>query len=108
MVFKQLDTHTHTHTNLDTDYTIHTKKLKIDNRPRCKTQTIKFLQDNKQCCYNVTKYLSKPIRYTWIARRSNQSVLKEINFGHLMQRDASLEKTLMLGKTGGRRRGDRG
>ena len=58
----------------------------------------------------------------WTARRSNQSILKEIHpeylleglmlklklqyFGHLMQRTDSLEKTLMLGKTeGGRRRG---
>ena len=56
----------------------------------------------------------------WIARRSNQSILKEIsreysleglmlklklqNFGHLMQRTDSMEKTLMLGKTEGRRR----
>ena len=55
----------------------------------------------------------------WIARRSNQLILKEINpeysleglmlkfqyFGHLMQRADSLEKTLMLGKkTKGRRR----
>ena len=54
----------------------------------------------------------------WTARRSNQSVLKEINpeysleglmlkfqhFGHLMQRADSLEKTLMLGKIEGRRR----
>ena len=52
----------------------------------------------------------------WTARRSNQSILKEINleylleglmlkleyFGHLMQRADSLEKTLMLGKTEGR------
>ena len=57
----------------------------------------------------------------WTARKSNQSILKEINpeysleglmlklklqyFGHLMQRTDSLEKTLMLGKTKGRRRG---
>ena len=55
----------------------------------------------------------------WTAKRSNQSVLKEINadysleglmlklqyFGHLMQRTDSLEKTLMLGKIEGRRRG---
>ena len=56
----------------------------------------------------------------WTARRSNQSILKEISpgcsleglmlklklqyFGHLMQRVDSLEKTLMLGGTGGRRR----
>ena len=55
----------------------------------------------------------------WTARRSNQSILKEISpeysseglmlklqyFGHLMRRTDSLEKTLMLGGTGGRRRG---
>ena len=62
------------------------------------------------------------LRVPWTARRSNQSVLKEISseysleglrlklklqyFGHLMRRTDSLEKTLMLGKTdGGRRRG---
>ena len=60
------------------------------------------------------------LRVPWIARRSNQSILKEISpeysleelmmklklqhFGHLMQRTASLEKTLMLGKIEGRRR----
>ena len=60
------------------------------------------------------------MRVPWIARRSNQSILKEINseysleelmlklklqyFGHLMQRADSLEKTLMLGKIKGRRR----
>ena len=63
------------------------------------------------------------MRVPWTARRSNQLILKEINnnnnlleglmlklklqyFGHLMQRDDSLEKTLILGKIeGGRRRG---
>ena len=58
------------------------------------------------------------LRVPWIARRSNQSILKEINpelerlmlklklqyFGHLMQRAHPLEKTLMLGKIEGRRR----
>ena len=60
------------------------------------------------------------MRVPWIARRSNQSILKEISpeyslkglmlklklqyFGHLMRRADSLEKTLMLGKTEGRRR----
>ena len=58
------------------------------------------------------------LRVPWIARRSNQSILKEINpeyslkglklklqyFGHLMQRANSLEKTLMLGKIEGRRK----
>ena len=60
------------------------------------------------------------LRVPWTARRSNQSILKEIGpgcsleglmlklklqyFGHLMQRADSLEKTLMLGGIGGRRR----
>ena len=60
------------------------------------------------------------LRVPWTARRSNQSILKEISpgcsleglmlklklqsFGHLMQRANSLEKTLMLGKIEGRRR----
>jgi hypothetical protein len=60
------------------------------------------------------------LRVPWTARRSNQSILKEINpgislegmmlklklqsFGHLMQRVDSLEKTVMLGGIGGRRR----
>ena len=60
------------------------------------------------------------LRVPWTARRYNQSILKEISpeysleglmlklklqyFGHLMQRTDSLEKTLMLGKIGGRKR----
>ena len=63
------------------------------------------------------------LRVLWTARRSNQSILKEISpgcsleglmvklklqyFGHLMQRADSFEKTLMLGKTEGRRRRER-
>ena len=60
-------------------------------------------------------YWRRLSRVPWTARRSNQSILKEISpeyslklklqyFGHLMQRDDSLEKTLMLGKIEGRRR----
>ena len=65
------------------------------------------------------------MRAPWTARKSNQSILKEINpefslvglmlklklqyFGHLLQRTDSLEKTLMLGKIeSGRRRGNSG
>ena len=60
------------------------------------------------------------MRIPWVARKSNQSILKEINpeysleglvlnlklqyLGHLTQRTDSLEKTLMLGGIGGRRR----
>ena len=64
--------------------------------------------------------LEKTVRVPWTARRPNQSILKEISpeysleglmlklklqsFGHLMQITDSLEKTLMLGKTEGKRR----
>ena len=44
------------------------------------------------------------LRVPWTARRSNQSTMKEISPGHLMQRVDSLGKTLMLGGIGGRRR----
>ena len=65
-------------------------------------------------------YWRKLLRVPWTARRSNQSILKEISpgcsleglmlklklqyFGHLMRRADSFKKTLMLGKIGGRRR----
>ena len=62
--------------------------------------------------------VGEDLRVSWTARRSNQSILKEISpeysleglmlklqyFGHLMLRTDSLEKTLMLEKTEGRRR----
>ena len=62
--------------------------------------------------------LEKALRVSWTARRSDQSLLKEISpeysleglklkleyFGHLMVRTDSMEKTLMLGKTEGKRR----
>ena len=67
--------------------------------------------------------LEKTLGVPWTARRSNQSILKEISpgcsleglmlklklqyFGHLMRRVDSLEKTLMLGGIGGRRRRER-
>ena len=65
--------------------------------------------------------VGEDLRIPWTARRSNQSILKEISpefalkglmlklklqyFGHLMRRTDSFEKTLMLGKIEGRRRG---
>ena len=63
-------------------------------------------------------YWRRPLRVTWTTRRSNQSILKEINpeysleglmlklqyFGHLMRRTDSLEKTPLLGKTEGKKR----
>ena len=86
---------------------------------RCESWTIKKAECRRidafeLCCWK------RPLRVPWIARRSNQSVLKEISpgcslegmmlkwklqdFGHLMRRVESLEKTLMLGGIGGRRR----
>ena len=87
----------------------------------CESWTIK----KTECCRIYAFELrcwKRLLRVPWTARRSNQSILKEISpgcslkglmlklklqyFGHLMQRTDSLEKTLMLGKTeGGRRRG---
>ena len=75
-----------------------------------------------ECNYYSHYYVCwrRLLRVPWTARRSNQSILKEINpgislegmmlglklqyFGHLVQRVDSLEKTLMLGGIGGRRR----
>ena len=73
----------------------------------------------KNWCF-WTVVLEKTLRVPWTAKRSNQSILKEIGpgcslegmmlklklqyFGHLMQRVDSLEKTMMLGGIGGRRR----
>ena len=79
---------------------------------------------NKAECWRIDAFelecWRRLLRVTWTARRSNQSILKEISpeysleglilklklqyFGHLMQRTDSLEKTLMLGKIEGRRR----
>ena len=69
-------------------------------------------------CYFQTVVLRRLLRVLWTIRRSNQSILKEINseyslqglmlklqyFGHLMPRADSLEKTLMLEKVEGKRR----
>ena len=76
---------------------------------------------SKNWCFELC-YWRRLLRVPWTARRSNQSILKEISpeyslkglmlklklhyyFGHLMWRTDSLEKTLMLGKIEGRRRG---
>ena len=85
----------------------------------CESWTIK-----KAECWRIDAFelwcWRRLLRVPWTARRSNQSILKEISpeyslerlmlklklqyFGHLMQRVYSLEKTLMLGGIGGRRR----
>ena len=91
---------------------------------RCESWTIKKAKHQRIDAFKLWCW-RRPLRVPWTARKSNQSVLKEINtecsleclmlklrlqyFGHLMQRANSLEKTLMLGKTEGkRRRGQQG
>ena len=85
----------------------------------CESWTIKKAQYQRIDTFELWCW-KRLLRVPWTAKRSNQSILKEINpeysleglmlkvklqsFGHLMQRADSLEKTLMLGKIGGRRR----
>ena len=85
----------------------------------CESWTVKKAERQRIDAFEVW-YWRRLLRVPWTARRSNQSILKEINpgislegmmlklklqyFGHLMQRVDSLEKTLMLGGMGGRRR----
>ena len=87
----------------------------------CKSWTITKVEHQRIDAFELWCW-RRLLRVAWTARRSNQSILKEINpeysleglmlklmlqyFSHLMQRADSLEKTLMLGKIeGGRRRG---
>ena len=86
----------------------------------CENWTIKKAEHRRIDAFQLW-YWRRLLRVPWTARRSNQSILKEISpeysleglmlklklqyFGHLMQRTDSLEKTLMLGKIEGRRRG---
>ena len=85
----------------------------------CEGCTIKKAEHRRIDAFELW-FWRRLLRVPWTARRSNQSILKEINpgcsleelmlklklqyFGHLMQRVDSLEKTLMLGGIGGRRR----
>ena len=86
---------------------------------RCENWTIKKAECRRMGAFELWCW-RRLLRVPWTARRSNQSILKEINpgcsleglmlklklqyFGHLMQRADSLEKSLMLGKIEGRRR----
>ena len=80
----------------------------------CESWTIKKAECRRIDAFELVCY-RRLLRVPWTARRSNQSILKEISpgcsleeqyFGHLMRRADSFEKTLMLGKIEvGRRRG---
>ena len=85
----------------------------------CESWTIKKAEHQRIDAFEL-RCLRRLLRVPWTARRSNQSILKEIRpeyslerlilklkfqyFGHLMRRADSLEKTLMLGKIEGKRR----
>ena len=85
----------------------------------CESWTIKRAEHQRIDAFELRCW-RRLLRVPWTARRSNQSILKEINpeysleglllklklqyFGHLIQRTDSFEKTLMLGKIKGRRR----
>ena len=85
----------------------------------CESWTIKKAEHQRINAFELRCW-RRLLRVPWTARRSNQSILKEISpeysfegpmlklklqyFGHLMRRTDSLEKTLMLGKIKGRRR----
>ena len=88
-------------------------------RYRCESWTVKKAECQRIDALELWCW-RRLLRVPWTARRSNQSILKEISpgcslerlilklklqyFGHLMRRDDSFEKTLMLGKIEGRRR----
>ena len=117
-------------TNLDSilksrDITLSTKVLLVKAMVfpvimyGCESWTIKKAEHRRIDAFEVWCW-RRLLRVPWTARRSNQSILKEISpgcslevlmmklklqyFGHLMVRDDSFEKTLMLGKIEGRRR----
>ena len=95
---------------------IYIKQVVMD---RCESWTIKKNEHQRIDAFILWCW-RRLLRVPWTARRSNQSILKDINpeysleglilklnlqyFGHLMQRANSLEKTLILGKIEGRRR----
>ena len=85
----------------------------------CESWTIKKAECQRIDAFELW-YWRRLLRVPWTTRKLNQSILKEISpeyseglilklklqhFGHLMRRADSLEKTLLLGKTEGRRRG---
>ena len=85
----------------------------------CEIWTIKKAEHSRIDAFELWCW-KRLLRISWTARRSNQSIIKEISpeysleelmlklklqyFGHLIQRTDSMEKTLMLGKIEGRRR----
>ena len=105
------------------DITLPTKvclvKVMVFSVVMCESRTVKKAECRRIDAFELW-YCRRLLRVLWTARRSNQSILKEINpgcslegmmlklklqyFGHLMRRVDSLEKTLMLEGIGGRRK----
>ena len=122
-----LSVHTHTHPVAITLPTkVHLVKTMVFPvvMYECESWTLKKAECQRIDAFELWCW-RRLLKVPWTARRSKQSILKEINpehsleglilklklqyFGHLMGRADSLEKTLMLGKIeGGRRRSDRG
>ena len=120
-------THTHTHTHTLT-HPVYLSKIFHPSpsiilvvRYGCESWTVKKAEHQRIDAFELWCW-TRLLRVPWTARRSNQSILKEISpeysleglilklklqyFDHLMQRTDSLENTLMLGKIeGGRKRG---
>ena len=106
---------------LKINYTVHIFKAMVFSviMHGCESRTIKKAEHQRIDAFEIW-YWKRLLRVPWTARRSNQSILKEISpecsleelmlrvklqsFGHLMWRANSLEKTLMLEKTEGKRR----
>ena len=95
------------------------KAINSEKKTTCESWTIKKVEHQRIDTFELWCW-RRFLRVPWTARRSNQSILKEINpeysleglmlklklqsFGHMMWRTDSFEKILMLGKTGGGRR----
>ena len=116
---------THTNRSFSRDITLLTKVCLVNAMDfpvithGCESWTIKKAEHRRIDAFELW-FWRRLLRIPWMARRSNQSILREISLGcsleglmlklklqysgHLMKRADSLEKTLMLGKTEGRRR----
>ena len=111
------DTHTCTHTHRHQVKAMWAHSKKYGTIYGCESWTIKKAEHPGIAAFELW-YWRRLLRVPWAARRSNQSILKEINpeysleglmlklqyFGHLMQRTDSLDKTMVWGQRKGRRR----
>ena len=124
-ILKSRDTHTHTKKSRDTTLPTKVRLVKAMVFPvvmyECESCTVKKAERRRIDAFELWCW-RRLLRVPWTARRSNQSILKEVSpgislegmmlklklqyFGHLMRRADSLEKTLMLGGIGAGGEGD--